>query len=1153
MRKQYAFLLMLVIFLHSFANAQIIKTGLKETSKFQLKENSATRFVVKNTISDFRLTTISTDKGMFSKIEIPGFTPGNEIGKPELPVLRNLIEIPYGANIKVIIKNAVVKTYNLNTFGYNNKLIPCQPAVSKSDKEKKPLQINQAEYTKNQLLSLPIANVEYLGIMRGIRIARLNISPVQYNPVTNTIKIYTNIEAEIKFENADLAKTYNEKARKFSPFFSSFESKLLNSSAKSVFKDSLSKYPIKYVIVSDPMFQTALQPFIQWKTKKGFKVIEAYTNNAAVGNTTTSIKNYLQSLYNSGTAGDPAPTYVLFVGDVAQIPSFSGTTGSHVSDLYYCEYTGDFFPEVYYGRFSAQNVNQLTPQLDKTLQYEQYLMPDKSFLNNVVMIAGVDATWAPTHANGQVNYATNTYFNTTNGFNCNSYLYPASQNNAAQIIQNVSNGVGFVNYTAHGGSDGWVDPSFNVTDVAGLQNESKYPLMVGNCCVSNKFDVSECFGESLLRANKKGAVGYIGASNNTTWDEDFWWACGVGTVTANPTYAQTGLGALDRIMHTHGEPFSQWYVSQGQMINAGNLAVTQGSPSSYDYYWEIYHLMGDPSLMPYFKIPTIMNANYLPILPLGNNSFTVNTEAFAYVAISMNGILKGAALADSLGVALINLSPITTPGTVDLVITKQNRQPIITTIPVATPTGPYINLNNFQLTDASGNNNQAADYGEIIKLNVNLKNIGVQASNNVTATLTCNNQYITITDSTESYGNINAGLEKSVTSAYTFKVANLIPDQTVTAFTLKVKDNQNNIWNYNFNIILNAPVLNIVKMTISDPSPLNNNGRLDPGETVSFKFEVSNTGHADAQNTSAILNSPTSFISINNSTINLNNFTKGSTNELTYTVTANNSAATGDSYLLNFNLNSQPYSVQQSYNTFIGLMAENFETSNFTKYNWDTIDNQPWTITSSGAFEGSYCAKSGAIPDMDTTAISISIDVLTNDSISFYRKVSSENNYDYLNFFIDNVKIARWAGTKSWARVAYAITPGHHILKWNYIKDQSTASGSDCAWLDFIVFPAIQSFVGINEPKISIISDFKVYPNPASDYINLNYTLLVENNALLRIYNSSGQMVYNEEIEKQNAGNYTSVINTSYLNKGIYFLTLQSKNQILTQKLILTK
>ncbi len=1153
MRKLYTFFMLLVCIMLTTANAQIIKTGIFETTKLQLKENSATRFVVKNSVSEFNITTVVTEKGMFSKIEMPGYTPGNEVGKPELPVLRNLIEIPYGANVVVNIKNAEVKTFNLNSLGYNGKLIPCQPPVSKSDKEKKPLQLDKNEYAKNQLLSLPLTNVEYLGNMRGVRIARLNISPVQYNPVSNTIKVYTNIEAEIKFENADLATTNSEKNKKFSPYFSSFESRLLNSTNKSVFKDSISKYPVKYVIVSDPMFQATLQPFIQWKTKKGFKVIEAYTNNAAVGNTTTSIKSYLQSLYNAGTASDPAPTYVLFVGDVAQIPAFTGSTGSHVTDLYYCEYTNDFFPEVYYGRFSAQNVNQLTPQIDKTLQYEQYMMPDKSFLNNVVMIAGVDASFGPTHANGQVNYGTSTYFNSANGFNCSSYLYPASQNSAAQIIQNVSNGVGFVNYTAHGGSDGWVDPAFNVTDVAGLQNEGKYPLMVGNCCVTNKFEVSECFGESLLRANKKGAIGYIGASNNSTWDEDFWWACGVGTVTANPTYASLGLGALDRIMHTHGEPFSQWYVSQGQMINAGNLAVSQGSPSSYDYYWEIYHLMGDPSLMPYFKIPTVMNATYMPLLTLGNSSFTVNTEAYAYVAISMNGVLKGAAMADSMGVAIVNLSPISTPGTVDLVITKQNRQPIITTIPVATPTGPYVNLNNFQLTDASGNNNQAADYGEIIKIDVNLKNIGVDVSNNVTATLSCNNQYINITDSTEIYGNINAGIEKSVTSAYTFKVADLVPDQTVANFTLKIKDNVNNTWSYNFNIILNAPVLNIIKMTISDPTPANNNNRLDPGETASFKFEVSNSGHADALNTTAILNSPTSFISINNPNINLNSFAKGSTNQLTYTITANNTTSNGGSYLLNLNLNSQPYSVQQSYNTFIGMMAENFESANFTKYNWDTVESHPWTITNTGAFEGSYCAKSGVIPDSDTSAFSISIDVLTNDSISFYRKVSSENNYDYLNFYIDNNKSGRWAGVKAWARVAYAITPGHHLLRWEYVKDQSTASGSDCAWVDFIVFPAIQSFVGVDEPKITNISDFRIYPNPASDIINLNYTLLDENSAVLRIFSTNGQLVYKEEIDKQSAGNYTSIVNTSFLSRGVYYLTLQSKNQILTQKLILTK
>ena len=74
--------------------------------------------------------------------------------------------------------------------------------------------------------------------------------------------------------------------------------------------------------------------------EKGFHVIEAYTDDPAVGNTTSSIKSYLQNLYNNPVSMNP-PSYLLLVGDVNEIPSFSGTQGSHVSDLYYAEYDGN--------------------------------------------------------------------------------------------------------------------------------------------------------------------------------------------------------------------------------------------------------------------------------------------------------------------------------------------------------------------------------------------------------------------------------------------------------------------------------------------------------------------------------------------------------------------------------------------------------------------------------------------------------------------------------------------------------------------------------------------------------------------------------------------------------------------------------------------
>ena len=98
-------------------------------------------------------------------------------------------------------------------------------------------------------------------------------------------------------------------------------------------------------------------------------------------------------------------------------------TGSHVSDMYYCEFdgNGDFYPEMYFGRFSANSPLDVEIQVDKTLTHEQYTFTDPSFLDDVVLVAGVDGTCNQTHGNGQINYGTDYYFN-THGLNVYTYL-----------------------------------------------------------------------------------------------------------------------------------------------------------------------------------------------------------------------------------------------------------------------------------------------------------------------------------------------------------------------------------------------------------------------------------------------------------------------------------------------------------------------------------------------------------------------------------------------------------------------------------------------------------------------------------------------------------------------------------------------------------
>nr|MBC8146896.1 hypothetical protein [Bacteroidota bacterium] len=1079
-----------VVSLNTFS--QNIKLNTVETN-FNVNNSTYSELSITTSFNEIKFSDVKTSDKLFHSIEIEGYGRSFEVGMPQLPVMHNLIEIPADASINIEIVSYSVAEYKLSDYNIKSKIFPSQLPVPKIKDYNSEFKLNKAIYSTNGFYSKDLVSVDKLGIMRGVNLGRLNISPVQYNPVTNTIKVYNDVSFKIHFVNANIAKTNEMKMNAYSPYFSSLKSSVINyQTTSSNSKDTLTKYPVKYVIVSHPMFQSLLAPFVAWKTKKGFKVIEAYTNNPNVGSTTTSIKNYLDSLYNAGTVTDPAPTFILIVGDVAQVPAFSGaqTSGSHVSDFFYAEYTGDTLPEAYIGRYSATTLSQLSSQIDKTLQYEQFSMPDSSFLDTAVMISGVDAQNAPIYGNGHINYATLNYVNLAHGISSKTYLHPSSGSAASQIIQDVNNGVCIVNYTAHGSSSGWADPSFNTSNVLSLTNQDKYPLMIGNACSTNEFNNPECFGEALLRANNKGAIGYIGASNLSYWDEDFYWAVGVGTPGPNPSYASTSLGAYDRLFHDHGEPKSEWHITQAQIMVGGNLAVTQSSSSLTNYYWEIYNLMGDPSLMPYLGIPSSLNVTYNPLLLLGLSNFIVNTEPDAYVAISMNGVLHGAGLADSSGVANINIIPFTTSGNADIVATKQNKIPFSGTLTVGIPVGPYIVFHNRIIRDNSGNNNGLADFGETIVLDVTLNNLAPFSASQVTAKITTTDTNVVIVDSLHSWGTVVANDTSTQTGAFSFTVNNYIQDQNKVLFQLLVEDSASNQWNSSFNVVLNAPLLKINSFVIDDNTSGNGNGKLDVGETANIIINTSNEGHAEAASSVGTLLSSNNLITVS-APHNFNTLAKGANANASFTVTVASSLWNGATTRFDFNVNSGFYYSNESKLQMVGVIDEDFETSDFSKYSWLAGGNLPWTVIDSSSvnsieiFEGNYSAKSGAISDDETSELSIQMDVIAEDTISFYKKVSCEedtygNEYDYLEFMIDNTSIAKWDGEINWSREAFLVPIGQHTFKWIYKKDNYYSEAGDCAWIDYIVFPQnslLSSVQTINKPSNNF--SMNVYPNPA--------------------------------------------------------------------------
>lgn len=113
--------------------------------------------------------------------------------------------------------------------------------------------------------------------------------------------------------------------------------------------------------------------------------------------------------------------------------------------------------------------------------------------------------------------------------------------------------------------------------------------------------------------------------------------------------------------------------------------------------------------------------------------------------------------------------------------------------------------------------------------------------------------------------------------------------------------------------------------------------------------------------------------------------------------------------------------------------------------------NAAWSVVSDSAYEGAYSLRSGSITNNQKSEIAYSGSFAAG-AVRFARRVSSEANFDALDFYIDGVLQNRWDGEWAWSLVSFPLTAGAHTLLWRYFKDQSDAGGADAAWIDDVVF-----------------------------------------------------------------------------------------------------
>ena len=115
-----------------------------------------------------------------------------------------------------------------------------------------------------------------------------------------------------------------------------------------------------------------------------------------------------------------------------------------------------------------------------------------------------------------------------------------------------------------------------------------------------------------------------------------------------------------------------------------------------------------------------------------------------------------------------------------------------------------------------------------------------------------------------------------------------------------------------------------------------------------------------------------------------------------------------------------------------------------------------WFANMVQANSGSYSAQAGPIGDNGSTTLSFFGEFAAGGEISFWRKVSSEEGFDFLRFSINGEVLEEWSGEQDWEQVFFPARHGSNTFEWIFIKDSSSDSGEDTVWIDDILLPPAQ-------------------------------------------------------------------------------------------------
>jgi len=1036
----------------------------------------------------FEFPELNTENG-FTEIIYENCYNSGEEGNPLLPYYGADLLLPQNQQIKTvrIISQNYYSTQNDLTIKPASKQFPISQKIENYD-------VKPDEAVYNSLSRFPEETVNNVStnFLSGHSIGSFSICPVNYIPGKKQIKFLKDIQIEITYEASAISK---EQFLKSSYYIQKRIINIIDNPHMLTSYNYPSNRDEEYdiLLITNAELLPYFQDYIDFKTSTGF-IVETITTeeiylNYSGNDEQEKIRNCVIDYYLNFSIG-----FVILGGDSApNVPAqnviphrgfFAVDDNNIPSDMYYAcldrgpgtgtgpdwnndgdnrwgepgEY--DLYAEVGIGRICADDETEIQNFTNKLYMYqddpviediEKALMIGEELNNNPWTFGG--------DYKDEIAYGSSNHGFTTTAISDNfsiSTLYDRDMNWDKYDIYDQFNitGINLLNHLGHS------SPTYNMkmtnSDIttSNFTNDGitrGFAIGYSQGCYNGSFDNwhwnngygEDCFAEKITTL-ETGEVACI-ANSRYGWYSP-------GNTNSSSQYVDRQF--YDAIF---GEDITIIGFTNSDSKEDNASAFTGG-----DYMrWTVYetNLFGDPSMDIWTAVPEEIVAIYPPSVSIGTNQIAIITDSpFARIALVQDGELIGRGVADETGNILIDLfSNITSPVPIEFSIIGHNKIRLQDSI-IVFANQPYVIFESYEINDTAGNGNGLADFGENIELNITLNNIGDQDAFNVSATLSTEDEYVSITDDFEEFGTILAENTLTLNNAFAFTIEDDIPDQHEILFDLEISGTARETWYSSFVIIANAPLWEIDQMQIND-SQGNNDGILDPGENANIIFPTSNIGHATSPFAYTFMNCDNALITIYNSSFEIGEIEPEAQTFAVYVVSADETIPIGTPIILNYEISAEAYNIEENYITTLGVIKEDFESGNFSSYSWQFSGDADWYIDSSTFYDGIYSARSGAIVAWESTSISIELDVIYPGEISFWKKVSCEddpnNDWDYFAFFIDDVEQDRWDGEVDWSEDTFPVDAGTHIFKWEYLKDGLVDSGQDCAWLDYVKFPPL--------------------------------------------------------------------------------------------------